>query len=342
MTTVAFTTAYGMGPLPRMLERACGAAALERVFRAESIPLWLAQNQNERLPLRSLMGLLERAAREMGDHQFGLNLGMEMNPEDYGPVGRYIGTAPTLLEMIMRSGRAVPYHASRCKFGLLVADGLAYWQFCNYDSFTIGRRHQADHVIPPALQGMRRFLGPSWLPLRLEVEYDRPPNWRTLEEWIGVPVVYGAIANAFVFDEALLYNTPHREIPAKEAMTWRELRQFAQRRPPRTHVEAAREVLRMRLFDASVDIDGTAKLLGIASRTLQRQLAEENLTYRDLVQQLRMQRAADLLRESAEPVTSIAYALGYSDLASFTRAFRQWTGRPPSHYRRDAPSVSAL
>ena len=87
-------------------------------------------------------------------------------------------------------------------------------------------------------------------------------------------------------------------------------------------------------MNATVDIEGAAKLLGLASRTLQRQLAEENLTYRDIVQQMRMERAVDLLRESFETITSIAYSLGYSDVASFTRAFRQWTGLPPSHYRR--------
>ena len=66
-------------------------------------------------------------------------------------------------------------------------------------------------------------------------------------------------------------------------------------------------------------------MLGVASRTLQRQLALENLRYRDLVQRLRMERALDLLQESVEPVTSIAFSLGYNDVASFTRAFRQWT-----------------
>jgi Arabinose-binding domain of AraC transcription regulator, N-term len=85
VTVTSFTTASGMGPLPRLVEDAKGARAVERVFRAEGLPLWLAHDQSSKIPLRSMMGLMERAAREMGDELFGLNLGSAMRPEDYGP-----------------------------------------------------------------------------------------------------------------------------------------------------------------------------------------------------------------------------------------------------------------
>ena len=71
----------------------------------------------------------------------------------------------------------------------------------------------------------------------------------------------------------------------------------------------------------------------MGTRKLQRQLAHENLTYREFVEQVRMERALDLIRESSHTVTSIALLLGYSEIASFTRAFQRWTGRAPSQYR---------
>ena len=57
------------------------------------------------------------------------------------------------------------------------------------------------------------------------------------------------------------------------------------------------------------------------------------LTYREVVEQVRMERALDLIRELSHTVTSIALLLGYSEIASFTRAFQRWTGRAPSQYR---------
>jgi AraC-like DNA-binding protein len=122
----------------------------------------------------------------------------------------------------------------------------------------------------------------------------------------------------------------------KHAVTFSDLRQVVSDRPPRTSAEATRALIKFRLADSIVDIEGAAKLLGMGTRKLQRQLAQENLTYRQLVEQVRMERAVDLMRESAHTVTSIALLLGYSEIASFTRAFQRWTGRAPSHYRTTA------
>jgi len=340
MTTTSFTSATGMGPLPRILESAQGARALERVFRAEGLPLWLIHDQSGKLPLRCMMGLFERSAHEMGDDLFGFNLGLAMQPEDYGPVGSYIGSAPTLSTMIRRSIRAVRYHTSGCEFSLNVSEGLAYWGFRAIDPISIGRRHHADHVIPSVVRALGRYVGPSWSPTRLELEYDRPPGWRTLEDWLGAPVVFGASTNALVFEERLLASNPLRQVPLKDVLSWRDLRRIVMQRPPRTTIEAAREMVRLRLLDSSVDMDGVAQLLGIGSRTLQRRLAEERSTYRGVVQEMRLQRALDLLRESSEPITSIAFSLDHSDIASFTRVFKQWTGFPPSHFRRAISSTS--
>jgi len=340
MTTTSFTSAIGMGPLPRLLESARGTRAAERVFRAEGLPLGLIHDQSGKLPLRCMMGLIERSAHETGDDFFGFNLGLAMQPEDYGPLGRYIGSAPTLCTMIQRSIRAVRYHTSGCEFSLTISEGLAYWGFRAFDPISIGRRHHADHVIPSVIRAFGRYIGPGCCPTRLELEYDRPPGWHTLEDWFGAPVVFGAATNALVFEERLLGSNSLRQVPLKDVFSWHDLRRLVLQRPPRTTVEAARELVRLRLLDSSVDIDGVSQLLGIGSRTLQRRLAEENLTYRDVVQEMRLQRALELLRESSEPITSIAFSLGYSDIASFTRVFKQWTGFPPSHFRRPISSIS--
>ena len=78
----------------------------------------------------------------------------------------------------------------------------------------------------------------------------------------------------------------------------------------------------------------------VSERTLKRRLQEEEASFQQLVDQVRLERAQDLLRSTGMNLSQIADALGYADAANFTRAFKRWTGASPSHYR-SAPTRSA-
>lgn len=76
-----------------------------------------------------------------------------------------------------------------------------------------------------------------------------------------------------------------------------------------------------------------AAYLGLSERTLHRRLAEEGYPYRRLDERVRRNLAERLLRDSALGLDSIARQLGYAEAASFSRAFKRWTGLPPDHWR---------
>jgi AraC-like DNA-binding protein len=85
-------------------------------------------------------------------------------------------------------------------------------------------------------------------------------------------------------------------------------------------------------------ISGAAAALGLSVRTLQRRLAQEGLRFEELLQADRLAKATRLLDTTSATVLEIALALGYSDHAHFTRAFRRWQGIPPLSYRRSSMS----
>jgi AraC-like DNA-binding protein len=92
------------------------------------------------------------------------------------------------------------------------------------------------------------------------------------------------------------------------------------------------------LQDADPEIRGpnigsVAEVAGFSVRTLQRRLAREDLNFKKMIEQIRFQVAARLLVESDAKVIDIGYDLGYSDPSHFSRAFRRWSGIPPSAYR---------
>ncbi|GLQ30186.1 AraC family transcriptional regulator [Litoribrevibacter albus] len=82
------------------------------------------------------------------------------------------------------------------------------------------------------------------------------------------------------------------------------------------------------------DPDMIAHALGVSGRTLRRRLKELGTSYSALMNKVRCQAAIKLILQSNLTNEQIADRLGFSDSANFQHAFKKWTGKTPSFYRR--------
>jgi AraC-like DNA-binding protein len=84
-----------------------------------------------------------------------------------------------------------------------------------------------------------------------------------------------------------------------------------------------------------LSIEAVAERLHMSDRTLKRQLAAEGTSFSTLVDEVRYRHATSLLSRTDFTLEQIADELGYSDVANFSRAFKRWSGRSPSNWRKD-------
>ncbi|EPQ5005029.1 AraC family transcriptional regulator ligand-binding domain-containing protein [Acinetobacter baumannii] len=84
-----------------------------------------------------------------------------------------------------------------------------------------------------------------------------------------------------------------------------------------------------------LSIENVAEYLHMSDRTLKRQLAAEGTSFSTLVDEVRYRHATSLLSRTDYSLEQIADELGYSDVANFSRAFKRWSGRSPSNWRKD-------
>jgi AraC-like DNA-binding protein len=111
-----------------------------------------------------------------------------------------------------------------------------------------------------------------------------------------------------------------------------------ERKPPqprpssrfRAEVEQRLEPL---LESGEIGIARVASDLGYSRQTLYRRLKAEGVTYEQLLDGLRRRLALRFVREQGLSVKDVAYRLGFSDPAAFSRAFKRWTGASPSEMR---------
>ena len=89
-------------------------------------------------------------------------------------------------------------------------------------------------------------------------------------------------------------------------------------------------------------IENVARRLGASPRTLRRKLAAEGLTYAGILEELRFALARHYLSERDLPISRIAWLLGYTEVSTFSHAFRRWTGRTPRADRSRRRPAAAL
>jgi AraC-like DNA-binding protein len=83
------------------------------------------------------------------------------------------------------------------------------------------------------------------------------------------------------------------------------------------------------------DVVTVAASLNVSRHTLARRLKKLGSSYGEVLERVRRDKAVHLLLTTTMSVDDVASLLGYAEIGSFSRAFKQWTGSAPVHYREE-------
>lgn len=280
-----------------------------------------------------------QAQRMLNDPAFALHLGEWILAEATEIVGPLYLTAPTLRDSLKACVRFMPL-VSPCLDSRLEEDGDEAAYVCD---------------IIPELRDDYRFLHAeatlsiTWrlirivsgrldaCPRRILLRHDGSERLSEFRRLFGpdVEILFNADRDATIFDRALL-DLPN---PASSPRIHAQMEKMAQARLaalPTVETVSARV---LRLLEGQVgqrvmDLDDIAEMMGVSARTLQRRLSEEHTSFQKLHDGLRYRLACELLRRPDADIPTIAATLGFSEPATFHRAFRQWSGVSVTDYRR--------
>ena len=82
-------------------------------------------------------------------------------------------------------------------------------------------------------------------------------------------------------------------------------------------------------------LENVAEEFGISTRTVQRNLAVENIKFNQIVKSIQKIMAFNYLESKELSIEEIAYLVGYTETSSFYRAFKGWIGKTVLQYRKE-------
>ncbi len=169
---------------------------------------------------------------------------------------------------------------------------------------------------------------------KIRLPFERPDDWSAIEGRLPFKVEFGADTAQTLLKPDFLSQAPK----SAHQLSFKLAMQLVEKESAALSEEATmRDAVVRWLWACSPPLKKSeiAKLQGMSERSLTRQLAGEGTSYNDLFAEVQSQRARNLLANSKLSISEVAYRMGYSDPAAFTRAFTLWQGMTPSSWRAD-------
>lgn len=316
--------------LPRKLEE-LGLSPVV-VLRQAGLALGLFDQEKILLTTEEMFSLYRGISEVSKDPAIGLKLGTEERVERYDPVAIAALYTRSFRDALQRLAR---YKQLTCpeEIHLVERGGEFLVQFI----WLLADQPEPSLLVDACFAWIvgigRRGTGLPVNPKR--IEFQRPEKHRKMHEaHFKCPVKFGARQNVLVFSKAdvdrpfLTHNADLLAMvaPQLEAELTRQLAQ-------KTTSEQVKGIMKKLLAGQRPALQDIARELHLSTRTLQRRLTDEGVTFQQLMEGARRELAQHYLLHSSLELNETAYLLGYEDANSFFRAFHDWEGTSPGQWR---------
>lgn len=205
-----------------------------------------------------------------------------------------------------------------------------------------------DHILIELLLLIwHRF--PSWLigqviPLtQIQLAYPAPLHAEEYRLLFPAPREFNQPHNTLVWPKSVLELPVHRNMEQlKRYLAQVPLQWFRKQRFADFQTERVMQLLEQTGDFHRTTLEDIAEQLHMTSRTLRRKLTGEGSKFQQLKDDLRRDQAIYWLSQAGLSITEVGQKVGYTETASFIRAFKSWTGLSPGQYQkglRDSTSI---
>lgn len=302
------------------------------VFAAAGINEGLHNDPLRRLSLATITRLYRKCVEVTGDPYFGLTVAKFMQPSTLHALGYGLLASATLMDFCTRVQRYFRLVSQNARVDITSRGADVH--FSSVPLVDVCPESQ-DAWLGMLHRMIRLLHHDDFHPLAVELAHPMPdPGDEPYVKFFGAPAHFGSHA------VTLILPREDMEVPLQGACP--ELARFNDNLAESyiAKIDRADVVanVRARIFEllpsGECSRSKVAAALCMSTSTLQQSLTARGTSFHELLNEIRHELACTYLRQSGISVTEITFLLGFTDVSNFTRAFKRWTGRSPTRFRK--------
>lgn len=287
------------------------------------------------LRFASVVDLLEDIANQTDTEDFGLRLGIAQPPLSFGLLTEIVKSSRNVGEALMNAQKHAHVYNQSAHWNLRVNSHDAV---LSRHVKTLYPRRISQHLslsIGIMYKALKGYCGASWQPNSLHFTQDPPTKTDLYRTYFRVPLYFNADFTGIVFDRSTLdVPIPSSNPALLKALTQHSGTQWVSHDNSSVMETRLKNFIRSQIGTGFNRLNFFANHIGKHPRTVQRNLAAENLSFRKTLNEIKCDIARHYLTNSSNSLAEISHILGYENVSAFSRAFTKETkGTSPNQYR---------
>ena len=310
--------------------------APEPLFRKHGVPASTLFDPSARVSDLLIDQITAEVVEQTKDPFFGLKEEKYFLPSHIGPLGFAWLASTSLRSAMERLQRYIKVLHEKIEITIVEKQ----------DTLVISARSGSPYANPvyrddaqlAILTRMCRFIsGDEWNPTRVTLVHPPPADSSYYFQLFRCPVEFSAECNSLHINrqqaEKRLTGSNKQLAQLNDHIVVRYLAGQSKD----DIVNRVKTAIIENLGEGVVTESAIAQCLHMSTRNLHRKLAAENTSFKAQLLEIRSELANQYINDATLTLTEISYQLGFSEISSFSRAYKRWTGRSPSEARRERP-----
>ncbi|WP_444889399.1 AraC family transcriptional regulator [Microbulbifer sp. DLAB2-AA] len=285
------------------------------------------------IPISTLIDLLNLCVRELQCNDFGLRLAEQQGLRMLGVLGKLVLKEKDLDAALSASHRYMVLHNQADHWRITERDSRLYaYRISHYEGLGVAEQY-SELALGAACRLFRELAGVDIRPRQVHFCHVPVSPLQRYREYFEAEVFFAQEYDCLVFDAEVL-ERPLNAASEGLVQYFEEFTQLLIQGQRGDIASQVRTLILQTLGAQQHNLAQVAQLVDTPVRTLQRHLRAAGTSFKQLLQEARMETARWHLRSSNIDIALLSASLGYTDTSAFSKAFRTVHGNSPLQWRK--------